>query len=563
MFTLEQVMSLDIMKPAVVKTGADQLEHRSVEWVSITEAPVENFVRKNELVLTTGIGYAHDPNLFYEFVRDVIISEASGLAVAAGRYIYELYDNARELAEKHGFPIIFLPWEVRFADVTQAVTAKLTDARQEEWQQTQRIQQELLSLMLAGSHLSVLAEHVAANIGGTVVITDRAGRVKGQSGTEDWYTFIFKARKELEEAREDELLHDPLGSKVQTIALEGMMVWQLPIIQAKEHVQGYLYAISKEEKVMEAVTRQTFLIILEHAVTAAAFWFLQESTVQETEARLRDDFVTELAEGTMESKPKLSSRAAALGYDLKGSYIAIVGYPENMRELYNGSHQTATYEEWQKSMVHYMEEEVYYAGTALDRRTMSTFLQDQLLVFLEVPEEGSRKTVNSFLDLLYRRLTNLLPNVELSWGIGDHGSEPFAFHMRYKEARQALMLGVRRKGAGSRVFYSETRVDRVLVKIGGDAELRTLMDDYVIPLVHYDKQRSMDLIGTFNTYQRNQNKVTQTARVLHLHRQSLLYRLRKIESLTGLSLANPDDVFLLDLSIRIWMIREGQENAFN
>lgn len=71
----------------------------------------------------------------------------------------------------------------------------------------------------------------------------------------------------------------------------------------------------------------------------------------------------------------------------------------------------------------------------------------------------------------------------------------------------------------------------------------------------------MDLIGTFIAYNQFHGNVSQTARSLNLHRQSLLYRLRKIESLTGLSLIDPDDLFLLDLSIKIWKIGEHAEMA--
>ncbi|MFB4166322.1 helix-turn-helix domain-containing protein, partial [Alteribacillus sp. JSM 102045] len=42
---------------------------------------------------------------------------------------------------------------------------------------------------------------------------------------------------------------------------------------------------------------------------------------------------------------------------------------------------------------------------------------------------------------------------------------------------------------------------------------------------------------------RNRGNVSQTARELNLHRQSLLYRLRKIETLTGCNLVNSDDTF--------------------
>lgn len=83
----------------------------------------------------------------------------------------------------------------------------------------------------------------------------------------------------------------------------------------------------------------------------------------------------------------------------------------------------------------------------------------------------------------------------------------------------------------------------------------------ILPLVEYDEKREMDLINTFIVYNENAGNVSQAARVLNLHRQSLLYRLRKIESLTNLSLTNPDDVFLLDFSIKIWMSSGNQISA--
>ncbi|WP_369405119.1 helix-turn-helix domain-containing protein [Piscibacillus salipiscarius] len=53
--------------------------------------------------------------------------------------------------------------------------------------------------------------------------------------------------------------------------------------------------------------------------------------------------------------------------------------------------------------------------------------------------------------------------------------------------------------------------------------------------------------------------VSQTARALNLHRQSLLYRLRNIEKLTKLSLVDADDSFLLEFSVRLWMLNQFKE----
>src|SRR5699024_12337049 len=79
-----------IFNLAEVVSGIEFLDERTVEWVSAIEGPVENFVRKEELIVTTGMGCDHHPELFFEFVKDVYESGASALGVALGRYLFEL-----------------------------------------------------------------------------------------------------------------------------------------------------------------------------------------------------------------------------------------------------------------------------------------------------------------------------------------------------------------------------------------------------------------------------------------------------------------------------------------
>lgn len=45
--------------------------------------------------------------------------------------------------------------------------------------------------------------------------------------------------------------------------------------------------------------------------------------------------------------------------------------------------------------------------------------------------------------------------------------------------------------------------------------------------------------------------IAKTSRILGRHRQTLLYQLQKIEELTGLSLKDPDERFLLEVCMRL------------
>jgi purine catabolism regulator len=59
-------------------------------------------------------------------------------------------------------------------------------------------------------------------------------------------------------------------------------------------------------------------------------------------------------------------------------------------------------------------------------------------------------------------------------------------------------------------------------------------------------------MATLSEFIRSNYNTSLTARNLHIQRQSLLYRLEKIESLTGLSLSCHRDLFLLEVYSRIF-----------
>ncbi|NLF28384.1 MAG: PucR family transcriptional regulator, partial [Clostridiales bacterium] len=72
-------------------------------------------------------------------------------------------------------------------------------------------------------------------------------------------------------------------------------------------------------------------------------------------------------------------------------------------------------------------------------------------------------------------------------------------------------------------------------------------------LLEYDRSSKSDLLGTLSVFIRCNYNTSMTARKLHIHRQSLLYRLEKIEALTEMSLKCHRDLFLLEICTRIFL----------
>ncbi|WP_078408791.1 PucR family transcriptional regulator [Priestia abyssalis] len=561
--TIGDVLKFDVMKNARVRTGKQLLDERHVQWISAMEMPVENFVRKNEVVLSTAIGCGHDLELFKQFVQDIAESEASALMIALGRYIYDIPREVMELAEQKSLVIIEIPWEVRFADIIEDVMRELNGIDYKEREKSEKVQQELLKLILQETDLSHISKFIERHVGSPIVITDRTGTIQEKSShhsnlVEKWKDYVIQGM--IPSRKAAVLTHDPMFQKFQIIELEDRFILQLPVLQVLGDAQGYLFVLLPPDTSAESFLTQYRVNVLEHSATTIALWLSRKNAIEDTKMRLRSDFVQELAKGEFLSWDQANSRAKLLGYNLKLPYICIVGFPENLKTLFRKRKQDAdSFEHWLDNMIRYIEEEIFYAAQSLKREVMMTYQGEKLMIFLEISVDKSNENAANFLDLVERRLTNLLPEVVISWGIGNYREDVDGFSESYQNAEVALNIGRRKKGSGHRMLFENTRVDRVLLSLAQNKDMKEVIMSTIEPLVEYDEQRNMDLIGTFSAYNQCHGNVSQTARSLNLHRQSLLYRLRKIESLTGLSLIDPDDLFLLDLSIKTWKMGLSEE----
>ena len=76
---------------------------------------------------------------------------------------------------------------------------------------------------------------------------------------------------------------------------------------------------------------------------------------------------------------------------------------------------------------------------------------------------------------------------------------------------------------------------RALEQFPGDATISHRLQEVLAPLREYDGRHGSDLVNTMLTYVTREG-IAATADALFLHRNSVVYRLQRIEKLTGLPL---------------------------
>ena len=139
----------------------------------------------------------------------------------------------------------------------------------------------------------------------------------------------------------------------------------------------------------------------------------------------------------------------------------------------------------------------------------------------------------------------------LTCGVSEIMRRPEHAPQAFMQAQHAIDLGVRIGRAGQTICYEELGIYRLLLQIGDMNQLVQYAKDVLGPVIDYDSRRKSDLLGTLSVYLSQRESPKQSARVLRVHVNTVLYRIQRIESLTSLDLANPDHLLSAHVAVKI------------
>lgn len=300
----------------------------------------------------------------------------------------------------------------------------------------------------------------------------------------------------------------PLEDLLHAYRLGGRMGWQAIIDEATAEERPAL--LMGAERLMDYVDRVS-------SVVAQAYLDERQHLVSEEERRLRDLFDCLLRDGPL--PPVLQELAERLGFPIADSYRPFAGTLPG----------AAAYEH--ADIAERLRGRGLLALTEGDRVSGLVPLgADEALgeaeALVAVGEPTPRGQLAEALDEL-----RLL--VELGRRLGHEGGrlEPDAFVAELLLARSPRLAEVARRRA-----------------LG--------------PLEEYARKRGSDLIDTVEAFLAADLDRRRAATALHVHPNTLDYRLKRVEELTGLDLARPDDLTLTALALK-QRAMDGAVNGHN
>lgn len=136
----------------------------------------------------------------------------------------------------------------------------------------------------------------------------------------------------------------------------------------------------------------------------------------------------------------------------------------------------------------------------------------------------------------------------VSLGAGAIHSGTAGIRQSHQEAKQALTMSRRLYGPGQVTRFEDLGIYRLLFAARELPELRSFHDDALNTLIDYDRQHGAELLRTLGAFFAGRCGPKETASILGVHRNTVLYRLERIRELTGFDLDDADIRLRLQLA---------------
>jgi PucR family transcriptional regulator, purine catabolism regulatory protein len=535
MLTLADVLELPVVRRALPEliAGADALD-RQLRWAHVIEmADPSDLLKGGELVLTTGIGAGTRERDQARWIASVLEQGAAALAVELGSTWRErVPDAVVHACLERGVPLIAFRRQVRFIEITEAVHAAVLNSQFELLRRGEEIHRRFTELILHGRGVPEILAELAAAVGNPVVLEDAGHElvyyVSGASGDD----VALAAWADLHRA--EDRGETPEGALLVDVRL-------------MDSSWGRLLALAVDGP-LDDFDR----VATERAALAVAIDLLGQQHEEHLRARSRGAFLSDLADGRVE-EGDARRRAEALSFSGAGR-----GELLPLAASWRGPRARRGEElSWTR-----LSGELRAALSSTGLGVLLGPRDVDLLVLLSL---GGR----NYDEPLAEHIAGLFHGVLERRGAGPEIAALAigAPAETWAAAGQGLRRVRRSAGAATalppRRWYDARRpgVTDLLHDLRDAPELDAFVDEQLGPLLAAGSARHRALLETLEAYLAAGGRKAQAARALHLERQSLYLRLRRIEELLGVSLDDEDAVLGLHLAVRALAFRRRRAAA--
>lgn len=510
--------------------GAAGVENR-ITGVNIMDNPdTIRWLRPGELILTTGYLFLEDAKLRNSVVAELAGRGCSGLGFVLKRYFDTLPAAMRRRANELGFPIFSIPYELSLAEVGWMVYQRIFEEGMSESERLTSLYRRLADGLAHGGGVAGMISDLVGALGRPALVLDEDFDLVGYGSA----GFTGMARLFHLTEGEPAFPSHLARNVAETVRARRMTHLALPLAHEGAVVGLVLFPVYDGENILG------YLCLIEDGGELAAFDYQFVETIlpvlgvqlarRMINSRLQADFGRDFIRFVMSPHPhsraEMATQCELYGFPHRPPRVAAVVRSAGRDDAGagNGKAAPAGLETAVKAIL----------DSLHPAYRLMPFL-DNLVLFLLYPEETEdteawRKgeaAVEELVAGLRRSETPIVAGVSKAYrGAG-------SLRLSLVQALEALRFGQELDRPRDVYRYSQYQLFHLLSSALSARQARELHGETLGRLERHDRESGQDLTGTMRIFLKNSLAVSETAKELSLHRNTLFNRLERIKTLLG------------------------------
>ena len=466
---------------------------RVIEWAHVCELPDPwHWVGAGDLLMTTGLGVPGSGEAQVEYIARLAEAGVVGVAVGKDMHAPPIDQRMLDAADRLGLPLLVTRRDIPFVALARAVADATAEAHLARINQTERVYEVLRSSSTEDLDLNDLLGSLEGIVGCALFVLDPSN-----------------ARSLVPGVAVPSRLQDALKSWNPGAREDVPATFEIPGVEAVGVV-----TMSPRPSVLVAWSPPGALpdsTVLRHMAAATALHQTRLYAERERSLRVGATLLAQLLDQRISSAAARGPLAAA---GLSGTGLVLAAC-------------TASLDADDLHLLHHHLD---------DARVEHLMLTRPPVTYVLLRDEPTQA----------QALTEVLtPGVSV--GLSDVVTSPADLVTAQRQARWALHRAQERRLAV--LHHSDDLGDSIFLP-GDRDDSRAAARRVLGPVLEYDQDHGALLMNSLRTFMEENRSWLKAADRLHIHKQTLVYRMRRVEELTSRKLSNTADVADLWLALQ-------------
>jgi purine catabolism regulator len=440
-------------------------------------------------------------------------------------------------AKAYGMPLLALPPNSGIRLVEKAIISLLIDRKVQIERRGTQIYRQLTQISSRNEGMPELINTMARLTNKSVIIQDKRLKIVYNSVQPQFVShwdevehFLKRPDNIPVEYQDRHRISQADTSVVlQSLPSPGLARLIAPVV-TNDIGRGFLSIIGSDNELDDIDS-----LVAEYGAQACALEMAKAKAISDTEKRLRGTFLDRLLNGDV-SQQEAIRQGERFEHDMTVPHLAIVLSWQKKGDLSNRRLET---------MVN-----TVIKNQGADALVWQREREDEVLVFVATDPDNPIDESLKLAEALTIESQRQYPHNRVAIGLGQSAREIGAWRNSYRDAVQALELAIRLQ-TDKPLYIGDLGVYQLILSLSDREKLLDFTEHTLGTLLEYDLRQHADLIKTLEAFFACHGNLSQTAEALIVHRNTLLYRMNRINDIAGIDLNRPETRLALHLALTI------------